>query len=496
MAGSYDQVQWVFSNASNIANSQLTQLRAALGSLLGAIDSMSEESGSGGGDGVGDVDGSELPSLPAATLPGRYSPGPRPTFDTTAPSVSVDGFSPPAGAGVVAAGTVTAPSFPSAPNVYIPYAAEAASVESLETFSDAIIDKLVPLFTGFMSKYFPDDCDYLMKAQGWVCDALTNGGTGLNAAVEDQIWQRDRSRVLAEVRRARDEVLTTFAGRGFPIPPGAALHLMRQSQVEAQNKIAQASRDVAIKQAELEIENVRFAVDKSIDLYVKALAAAADYMKALAVAPTSAMQVIPSVTDSQSKLISAASDYYRARLSASELLVNVASTNVENQLKASVSEQENATRRAIAAYENQVKASISAAEIKTNAAVQLKEARARVEAQMYGSEVQAASSAYGSDVDFAGKSLDTQSRLIGIHMENQSQEGIAAARNATDLAVARISEKLKLIEARMGAWSEYARANATVAGAAINALNASASISGSSSDSNSESYSESHNYSY
>ena len=99
MAGPYDQVQWVFGNASNIANSQLTQLRAALGSLLGAIDSMSEESGSGGGDGVGDVDGSELPSLPAATLPGRYSPGPRPTFDTTAPSVSVDGFSPPAGAG-------------------------------------------------------------------------------------------------------------------------------------------------------------------------------------------------------------------------------------------------------------------------------------------------------------------------------------------------------------------------------------------------------------
>lgn len=209
---------------------------------------------------------------------------------------------------------------PEMPKVKIPEEAESASVRKFDEFSEKTINKLARLFSEYLSRYFPNDCAYLEHAQLKLCEMLTQGGTGINPVVEDQIWQRDRARVLNEVNRAGREVLATFAARGFPAPPGAALHQMNMIQQDAQNKIAQASRDVAIKQLEIEVENVRFAVDKAISLYQVAISAALDYIKALAIGPQLAAQVVPSVTDSQSRLIGAASDYYRAQLQALEIV--------------------------------------------------------------------------------------------------------------------------------------------------------------------------------
>lgn len=209
---------------------------------------------------------------------------------------------------------------PELPKVKIPEEAESASVRKFDEFSEKTINKLARLFSEYLSRYFPNDCAYLKHAQLKLCEMLTQGGTGINPVVEDQIWQRDRARVLNEVNRAGREVLATFAARGFPVPPGAALHQMNMIQQDAQNKIAQASRDVAIKQVEIEVENVRFAVDKAISLYQVAISAALDYIKALAIGPQLAAQVVPSVTDSQSRLIGAASDYYRAQLQALEIV--------------------------------------------------------------------------------------------------------------------------------------------------------------------------------
>lgn len=215
------------------------------------------------------------------------------------------------------------------PNVAIPHMAEGASLARYNEISTAVINQLVPLFKGYIDDYFPNECGYLEAAQQWVCDAIKEGGTGVNAVVEDQIWQRDRDRVLAEVNRAVQDTLSTFAARGYPLPPGAAAHQIQLAQVEAQNKIAQQSRDVAIKAFETEIENVRFAVEKAIGLYTAAMSAAADYIKALSIGAQAGIQLVPSVTDSQSRLISAANEYYRSRISVEELRMKAKVTDTE-----------------------------------------------------------------------------------------------------------------------------------------------------------------------
>jgi hypothetical protein len=205
------------------------------------------------------------------------------------------------------------------PLVDIPTTAAGATVEKFEEYTDLVIDKLSGLFAGYLSTYFPDERAVLGEAEAWLTQALTTGGTGLAPAIEDQIWQRDRARLLAEASRISDELVAAFAARGFPLPPGALLHQQYLVQRDTQDKIAQSSREAAIKAAEMELDNIRFAVQQAVDLYKAAMANAADYIKALSIGPQVGMQIVPSVTDSQSRLISAASEYYRARIGVEEL---------------------------------------------------------------------------------------------------------------------------------------------------------------------------------
>lgn len=205
------------------------------------------------------------------------------------------------------------------PVVTIPTDAKGASLASFYELSQAVINQLAGLYTGWIATYLPNETAYFEGAQQWMYDTLTNGGTGMNASVEAQIWDRDRSRILKEADRLRAEVVQSWAAKGYSLPPGAETWQVLQIDKDAGDKIAQASRDVAIKQAEIEIGNVRFAVENAIKTWTSAMGAAADYIKALSIGPNSAMQVIPSITDSQSKLISAADGYYRSRIAVEEL---------------------------------------------------------------------------------------------------------------------------------------------------------------------------------
>lgn len=212
------------------------------------------------------------------------------------------------------------------PPVTIPTNAAGVDGALYDSAYGKIITDLSGKFAGFFAEYFPNECDYLQEAQAKLCEML-DGGSGIPAHVENQIWQRDRSRVLEDVSRARDDVLATFAARGFPLPPGAAAHTMRLAEVDANNKIAQQSRDVAIKHVDILIENIKFAVQQALDYRIKGIAAAGDYIKVLALGPEIAMKLATSAAGAQAQLISAASQYYRNRIAVEELKLDAAKFN-------------------------------------------------------------------------------------------------------------------------------------------------------------------------
>lgn len=175
----------------------------------------------------------------------------------------------------------------------------------------------------FLTTYFPLGNE-LAAARSWVERAITSGGTGLNATVEAQIWERDRSRLMRDSARAADEAVAMWAARGYPMPPGALVGTISRIDQDLRDKTAQASRDVAIKQAEIELENIRFAVDKALELRTAAISAAGDYIRTLALGPQLGVQLAGSVIDAKAKLANVLTSFYQAKVSALELPVRVA----------------------------------------------------------------------------------------------------------------------------------------------------------------------------
>jgi hypothetical protein len=205
------------------------------------------------------------------------------------------------------------------PPVNIPMNAQAAGFEQFrETWTETIND-LTTRFRDFIVEYMPNETPYIDAAQQWLNSAITNGETGLIRTVEDQIWQRQRDRITKDSARAESEIIDSWASRGFAMPPGAAIHAVGLAKQQSRDLIAEAASKVAIAQAELEQKNMQFAVENSIKLWTGAMGAAGEYIKAIATGPQAAGQIIPSITDSQAKLISAASSYYNARISVQEL---------------------------------------------------------------------------------------------------------------------------------------------------------------------------------
>lgn len=147
-------------------------------------------------------------------------------------------------------------SFPSAPTEP---ALGNVSALNLPTAPDFVQD--IPAGTmSFVEPEYTSALSIKSFLQSWISGI----STGIEANVEQAIWDRARAREDVTAIRTSDTIRNNMAGRGFPVPPGAmAVALMTATQ-EAIDKNSSLSRDIAIKQAELEQSNRQFAINAGI----------------------------------------------------------------------------------------------------------------------------------------------------------------------------------------------------------------------------------------
>ncbi len=207
------------------------------------------------------------------------------------------------------------------------------STLTFEAQRDKVIAMLSDELEGFFAKYYPLASDAFDEATNWLVNSITLGGTGIDPAIEAQIWQRDRDRVTVEGLKAEAQTLSEFSGRGFSIPPGAAaarLNSIKTAQLEA---LQASSRDAAIKQADMTVENLRFAVENAIKSRMAAMQAAADYIRSLMSGTDTAARVASINSDAKARMMGATSDLYRARLARDELAMKIPLSNQDASLK-------------------------------------------------------------------------------------------------------------------------------------------------------------------
>jgi hypothetical protein len=225
-----------------------------------------------------------LPNLPADFTPNTIAGinlsaiGNIPTFTTPEPAINLP-TAPAAFSGTIAGSAPTVKddfSFPDAPVSVLPTVPsfESLNIPVAPTVNVPSFSQVLPSATGVVvpanSFYwgeespFSDTC--LTAVKDKLCDWLQNGGTGLVPHVEQAIFDRGRNREDINAVRSEAQILTEQASRGFSRPQGstfAAVDLLAQ---ETQNKVADLSREIMIKQADLEQQNMQFAIQQTIAL--------------------------------------------------------------------------------------------------------------------------------------------------------------------------------------------------------------------------------------
>lgn len=112
----------------------------------------------------------------------------------------------------------------------------------------------------------PEYTSALIDALRTTLESRLSGGTGLPAAAEDAIWDRARDREANAAQANVDQVTRTSEALGFALPAGVLAAQVLQAQVDYYDKVSSLSRDIAIKQAELEQANLEKSIAAGLDL--------------------------------------------------------------------------------------------------------------------------------------------------------------------------------------------------------------------------------------
>lgn len=236
------------------------------------------------------------------------------------------------------------------------------SRDLLEGYDDAVADldpDFVEQVEDFIERYFPEVAACLKtRIDNWICDTIANGGTGFNPDVENALYERSRAREVLDARRGTDEVINGYAARGWSMPSGILIDGVQRVQQGLSDKVSTHGRDVLIKQMDIEIENIRFAVEQGIRLRLGAIDALVAFLRAWMSVRELALEKAKAIVESRVRLYSAIGEYYRAIIGAAQLYLEYDKIRIDSEAK----ELELFVTNAIASYEAHVKGAVAAAE--------------------------------------------------------------------------------------------------------------------------------------
>ena len=181
------------------------------------------------------------PSLPSLVVPSKPSIS-IPTMDSVFQPVIRD---------------ITLPSIPLIPDI------------------DIIIDPPTPItitpqpWSFNIDNILISDDPMVLAIMNRIRNNITYGGSGLIPEIEDAIWQRDLERNEQQLIDSTDKIAAMWAKKGFSLPDGLLAHSLSEVQKEYMNRRVDRSREISIKQAELEQNNLFKSMELGVNLAFK-----------------------------------------------------------------------------------------------------------------------------------------------------------------------------------------------------------------------------------
>ncbi|MBF0567594.1 MAG: hypothetical protein HQK95_01885 [Nitrospirae bacterium] len=188
---------------------------------------------------------------------------------------------------------------------------------------------------------------------------VKNGGTGINPDDERLLWERAKDRQNIEAQTAIGEARRGYAAYGFTMPTGAMVSLEEGARNKAVKDASSMTRDIAIKRAELYVENRKYSLDKAISLEGLLI----HFHNSL---KERSLNASKAVLDAGIKLYNLQVERYKTRLGAyktaadvHEAEIRAASTQMQiykTELDGMLSEEQHRRQAAVDTYKEQISA--------------------------------------------------------------------------------------------------------------------------------------------
>ena len=298
----------------------------------------------------------------------------------------------------------------------------------------------------------PDPMDYVrgkpyaspfLKSLQATLAARIRGGTGLPADAEQAIWDRARDRETQIALAGEAEAMRGAEALGFALPIGTLAAQVADARRVYHDKLSSLSRDIAIKQAELEQENLKQAIAVGMELEGKLMNYSLELEKVT-------FEAAKAVSENAVQVYNAGVDHYKTLLAAYQAYAATYKTIIDAELSK------------VEVYKAQLQGELAKAQVNTAMTQQYK---AQVDAAMSQVEI------YKAQVGAANVLVQLeQSKLQAAGEQIRAFTATVSAEVArVDVFKAQVSGEVAKVEAfkssvqaysaKAGAQAEKARVN-------------------------------------
>ena len=186
----------------------------------------------------------------------------------------------------------------------------------------------------WLSRYFPaiDECLQNVPDE-WLCNIITNKNPfGLHESVFEAIWNSARDREERQFRAADATLRTEFSSRGFTLPPGAYITALDRARQQASEAVQEVNRTEAIRNEEVKLQLLQFAVEQANQYKMAIMSALADFYRIWVTIPDKEIERARVRAQAYSSLYSALSTYYNVEISFEELRLRAEGLDAETQM--------------------------------------------------------------------------------------------------------------------------------------------------------------------
>lgn len=332
---------------------------------------------------------------------------------------------------------------------------------NMPVFSAA--DPTLTLIEPTIREYTPG-ADYtsslLTGLQASLLARITDGGTGLNQDAENAIWDRGRER---EAKSYRDAIvsLDQMEALGYTLPPGVYFQARQNLAVERDAQDRGHSREVMVKSAELELDNVKHALSTATQIESNLLSYTNSVEQRMFESTKYATEAGIAIYNAKVEQYKTLVDVYRAKVQIYEAQVRAETARVDAYRATIEAERAKAEVNTALVQQYRIRADVALSAIEVYkaeiAGIQAKADIERTKIMVFGEQVKAYAAkinAYTAGVEGYRAQLEGEKTKALVYQAQVDAFSSQVTANARQVE-ARVSAFRGIIEAKTVEWDGY-----------------------------------------